>query len=141
MPGSTSSRRKGDVVSLDNLNVGPVIPVSDLDASLEFYEGALGLSGEHVPGGYALDCGGDTRIFLLTGTGYAGRAEWPLASFATDRLEAVIDDLRSSGVAMEVFTDGEFRTDERGIADLDGIRIAWIRDPDNQVISIFEPTG
>jgi hypothetical protein len=28
--------------------------------------------------------------------------------------------------------------DELGIADLDGIRIAWVTDPDHQVISIVE---
>jgi hypothetical protein len=88
-----------------------------------------------------VQCGGDSRIFLLTGTSYAGRADWPLASFATDRLEAVVDDLRAHGVPPEGLSEGAFRTDGRGIADMDGIRIAWIRDPDDQVISIFEPVA
>ena len=64
-----------------------------------------------------------------------------LASFATDRLEAVVDDLRAHSVPPEELCEGAFRTDERGIADMDGIRIAWIRDPDDQVISIFEPVA
>jgi hypothetical protein len=35
--------------------------------------------------------------------------------------------------------DGDpYRTDERGIADLGDILIAWFRDPDNQVISVFQ---
>ena len=84
-------------MSIRDLAVGPVIPVSDLSASL--------------------------------------------ASFATDRLEAVVDDLRAHGVRPEELSEGAFRTDERGIADMDGIRIAWIRDPDDQVISIFEPAA
>jgi catechol 2,3-dioxygenase-like lactoylglutathione lyase family enzyme len=128
-------------MSIENLKVGPVIPVSDLERSLDFYQGVLGLPGESVPGGFSLHCGGDTTIFLLAGTTYAGRAEWPLASFATDRLESVVDDLREHGVAMEQFPNGEYKTDERGIADMPGIRIAWIRDPDNQVISLFEPVA
>ena len=126
-------------MSLAALPVGPVVPVSDLERSLEFYEGALGLSGEPVPAGYVLRCGGDTVIYLLKGTGYAGRAEWPLASFATDRLEEVVDALRARGVELERFDDGPQRTDERGIAELDGVRIAWVRDPDRQVLSIFQP--
>ena len=89
----------------------------------------------------ARPCGGDTRIFLLTGTSSAGREDWPLASFATDRLEAVVDDLRAHGVPPEECSEGAFRTDERGIADMHGIRLAWIRDPDDQVISIFEPVA
>jgi catechol 2,3-dioxygenase-like lactoylglutathione lyase family enzyme len=127
-------------MSLAELAVGPVIPVSDLKQSLAFYEGSLGLSGEPVPGGYVLRCGGGTRIFLLTGTDYAARAEWPLASFEAHGLEAVVDGLRAAGVAMERFDEGPYATDERGIADMDGVRIAWIRDPDGQVIAIFEPS-
>jgi catechol 2,3-dioxygenase-like lactoylglutathione lyase family enzyme len=124
---------------LADLPVGPVIPVSDLERSLAFYEGSLGLSGEPVVGGYVLPCGGDTRIFLLTDTDYAGRAEWPLASFRADGIEAVVDELLAAGVVMEQFDSGPYATDERGIADMDGVRIAWLRDPDEQVIAIFEP--
>ena len=99
----------------------------------------LGLSGEPVPGGYLLRCGGGTRIFLLTGTDYAGLADWPLASFEADGLEAVVDGLLAAGVVMERFEQGEYATDERGIANMDGVRIAWTRDPDAQVLAIFEP--
>lgn len=40
---------------------------------------------------------------------------------------------------MAHFESGPYATDERGIADMDGVRIAWFRDPDRQVIAIFEP--
>jgi catechol 2,3-dioxygenase-like lactoylglutathione lyase family enzyme len=126
-------------MSLADLPVGPVIPVSDLERSRAFYEGSLGLKGEAVPGGYVLYCGGDTRIFLLAGTDYAARAEWPLASFRADRLDAVVDELVAAGVVMAHFESGPYATDERGIADMDGVRIAWFRDPDRQVIAVFEP--
>ena len=125
---------------MNQLEVGPVIPVSDLDASLKFYEGSLGLSGEHVPGGYVLRCGGNTRIYLLPSTDYPGRAKWPLMSFETDRLEHVVDDLRAAGIEFVSFDEGPQKTDERGIADMDGVRLAWITDPDDQVISLFEPS-
>jgi hypothetical protein len=99
----------------------------------------LGLQGEAAPGGYALRAGGDTRIFLLDGTDYAGRAEWPLASFETDDLAAAVEDLRGRGVRLEIMGDGDpYRTDERGIADLGDVLIAWFRDPDDQVISVFQ---
>jgi catechol 2,3-dioxygenase-like lactoylglutathione lyase family enzyme len=126
-------------MSIKDLKVGPVIPVSDLDASVAFYENVLGLSGEGVPGGYALRCGGDTRIYLLVAQDYPGRAAWPLASFETDDLDAVVADLRRRDVTFEAIEEGPQKTDDRGIADLEGLRIAWIRDPDNQVLSFFEP--
>jgi catechol 2,3-dioxygenase-like lactoylglutathione lyase family enzyme len=54
------------------LPVGPVIPVSDLEASRRFYEMTLELRGESAPGGWVLFAGGDTRVFLLEETNYAG---------------------------------------------------------------------
>ena len=36
--------------------------------------------------------------------------------------------------------DDPYQTDERGIADLGSMLIAWFRDPDNQVISVFQLT-
>ena len=114
--------------------------MSDLERSRQFYEEVLGFRGEPVPGGYALQCGGDTSIYLLDDTSYAGKAEWPLASFRSDDLEQTVKELRSRGVTLETIPDGEMKTDERGIADMPGVSIAWIRDPDNQVLSFFQPT-
>jgi catechol 2,3-dioxygenase-like lactoylglutathione lyase family enzyme len=126
-------------MDIQALSVGPVIPVSDMAASQEFYQGALGLAGEPAPGGYALRAGAGTRIYLLDAPSYAGRAEWPLASFQTDDLAATVAGLRARGVELEMMGDGEpARTDARGIADLGDILIAWLRDPDNQVISLFQ---
>ena len=126
-------------MSIRSLHVGPVIPVSDLETSRGFYESTLGLRGEPAPGGWVLHAGGDTRLFLLDVPDYAGRAEWPLASFRTDDLDRSVAELAVAGVDLIVMGDGDpYRTDERGIAELEGMRIAWFRDPDGQVISVFE---
>lgn len=127
-------------MGLDALPVGPVIPVSDLGASRAFYERTLGLPGELVPGGYVLHAGGGTQIYLLDGTQYAGRAGWPLASFRSDDLDATVGELRAKGVELVIMgEDDPYPTDERGIADLGDVRLAWFRDPDGQVISLFQP--
>lgn len=126
-------------MNLRALNVGAVIPVSDMDASRAFYEGTLGLEGESAPGGHALRAGGTTRIFLLDVARYAGKAEWPLASFETDDLDATVRELERRGVPLEIMGDGDpYETDGRGIADLGDMSIAWFRDPDGQVISVFQ---
>jgi catechol 2,3-dioxygenase-like lactoylglutathione lyase family enzyme len=128
-------------MELRSLNVGAIVPVSDMDASRAFYEGTLGLEGEPAPGGYVLRAGGETRIFLLDVAAYAGQADWPLASFRTDDLAATVADLVGRGVQLEIMGDGDpYRTDERGIADLGDMLIAWFRDPDRQVISVFQLT-
>jgi catechol 2,3-dioxygenase-like lactoylglutathione lyase family enzyme len=118
--------------------VGPVIPVSDLAASRAFYEDLLGLAGAPAPGGYALRAGGDTRLFLLESTDYPGRADWPLASFQTTDIATTVADLAVRGVPMEIMDGDPFLTDERGIADPGEMLIAWFRDPDGQVIAVFQ---
>lgn len=129
-------------MELHTLHVGAIVPVSDMAASRAFYEGTLGLAGEPAPGGCALRAGGGTRIFLLGVASYAGQADWPLASFKTDDLAATVDDLAARGVQLEIMGDGDpYRTDERGIADLGDMLIAWFRDPDGQVISVFQLTS
>jgi catechol 2,3-dioxygenase-like lactoylglutathione lyase family enzyme len=129
-------------MELRSLNVGAIVPVSDMDVSRAFYEETLGLEGEPAPGGYVLRAGGETRIFLLEVAAYAGQAAWPLASFRTDDLAATVDDLVARGVQLEIMGDGDpYDTDERGIADLGAMLIAWFRDPDRQVISIFQLTS
>ncbi len=126
--------------SPSDLVVSTVIPVSDMARSRAFYEQALGLAGEPVPGGYVVRAGNDTRLFLMGGTDYAGRAGWPLASFLTDDLPATVAELQRRGVKMDIMGDGDpFQTDERGIADFGAMLIAWFRDPDNQVISVVQP--
>jgi catechol 2,3-dioxygenase-like lactoylglutathione lyase family enzyme len=129
-------------MELHTLSVGAIVPVSDMDASRAFYEGTLGLEGEAAPGGYVLRAGGETRLFLLDVASYAGQADWPLASFQTDDLAATVADLAGRGVQLEIMGDGDpYETDERGIADLGDMLIAWFRDPDGQVISVFELTS
>ncbi|MEJ2888626.1 VOC family protein [Actinomycetospora aeridis] len=125
-----------------DLPVATVIPVSDMDRSREFYEETLGLAGEAVPGGgHFLRAGGGTLLYLMSNAGYAGRAGWPLASFQTHDLPGTVADLRRRGVVMEEMDDDPpWKTDERGIADFGTVLIAWFRDPDDQVISVVQPT-
>jgi catechol 2,3-dioxygenase-like lactoylglutathione lyase family enzyme len=126
-------------MELHTLNAGAVIPVSDLDASRAFYEDTLGLQGEPAPGGYALHAGGTTKLYLLDVAAYAGQADWPLASFETDDIVATVESLARRGVQLEIMGDGDpYETDERGIADLGDMSIAWFRDPDRQVIAVFQ---
>ena len=127
-------------MSVSDLTIGPVIPVSNLERSRRFYEGQLGLTGQPAPGGFALRSGDGSVAYLLEGTEYPGQAEWPLASFRTEDLEATVAELTSRGIDLEQIHDGLTETDSYGIADLEGMRIAWIRDPDHQVLSFFQLT-
>ncbi len=127
-------------MTVASMRVGPLIPVSDIAKSRAFYEDTLGFRGQEVPGGVELTCGDGTTAFLLDGPSYAGTAEWPLATFRSPNLEVTVGELGAIGVPLEQVHEDGMDTDDRGIAEMPGGgRIAWIRDPDNQVLSIFEP--
>ena len=130
-------------MALASTLVGPVIPVSDLDAARAFYEGRLGLSGEATPGGYALRAGEGTSIYLLPVDASPGPAKWPLASFRVDEIAAKVDELRERGVEFMIMSQAggdPFTTDERGVAAQEGLAVAWMLDPDGHVLTLFELT-
>jgi catechol 2,3-dioxygenase-like lactoylglutathione lyase family enzyme len=127
------------VSKLHDLTVSTVIPVSDLQRSRRFYEQVLGLPAEEAPGGLVMHAGGGTRLYLMTGTDYAGAAKWPLASFVSDDLRATAAELANRGITLD--REGTpFQTDERGVADAGPMLIAWFRDPDDQVLCVVQPT-
>jgi catechol 2,3-dioxygenase-like lactoylglutathione lyase family enzyme len=79
-------------------------------------------------------------FYLLPSTDYPGTAAWPIASFLADDLRAVTTDLRRRGVRLESFDEGPNKTDADGIAHMGALLIAWFRDPDDNIISLYQPT-
>lgn len=120
------------------MHIGPVLAVSDLEAARDFYEGKLGLTGESTPGGWLLRGEGETVAYLLPGIAEAGSVGWPLASFRVTDLRAKVSELRQRGVPFLGPDELPFDLDGDGIsADTAGIEVAWIRDPDGSVLTIF----
>ena len=118
--------------------VGPVIAVSDLARAREFYEGRLGLGGEATPGGWLARADGGTVCYLLEGVSDAGSASWPVASFLVDDVRATVRALRARGVPFLGPDDIPFDLDEDGIStDDSGMAVAWMRDPDGSVLTVF----
>ena len=122
---------------LATASVGPVIAVSDLEAARRFYEQALGLAAEDTPGGVLLRAGGDTVLYLLSQPGDAGSAVWPVASFRVEDLPATVAELQDRGVSFLTDDDLPFDLDERNIADQGDLAVAWMRDPDGNVLTVF----
>ncbi|BCJ37011.1 glyoxalase [Actinocatenispora thailandica] len=120
------------------MHVGPIITVSDLDRAREFYEGGLGLTGEPTPGGWLLRADEGTVIYLLAGFSDAGTASWPVASFRVADVRSTVRRLRSRGVPFLGAAELPFQLDDDGVsADTPGLRVAWVRDPDGSVLTVF----
>jgi catechol 2,3-dioxygenase-like lactoylglutathione lyase family enzyme len=126
-------------MGLSDYAVNPAIAVSDMDRAREFYEGKLGLSGGGVEGdgGVTYDCAGGTSIHIFPSEN-AGGSGATVAGWDVDDLEALVDELSSAGVSFESYDQPPLTTNEKGIATIDGDKVAWFKDPDGNVMGLVQ---
>lgn len=123
------------------MHVAPVIAVTDLGRAREFYEGKLGLEGSATPGGWTLSADQGTVINLLPDVSSAGSADWPVATFRVADVHAKVRELRSRGVPFLGKDDLPFPLDDEGVSvDQSGMKVAWLRDPDGSILTVYELT-
>lgn len=106
--------------------------VSDLDAACGFYRDSLGLAlvRKHSASGWAeFDVGG-TRLALQQQAPHGG-GDNPRLSLWAHNLDSTVEVLRSRGVA---FVDETIEEQAFG-------RLIRLRDPDNNLITLFEGHG
>jgi catechol 2,3-dioxygenase-like lactoylglutathione lyase family enzyme len=121
------------------MHAAAVIAVSDLERARAFYEGKLGLTGTATPGGWTLEADHGTVINLLPDITSAGSVEWPVATFRVDDVHATVRELRSRDVAFLGPDDVPFALDDLGVSnDQSGMKVAWMRDPDGTVLTVYE---
>ena len=81
-----------------------------------------------------------TVIYLLPEVADAGSAGWPVASFRVTDVREKVRDLRSRGVPFLTEADVPFDLDADGISVTDDLRVAWMRDPDGNILTVFQLT-
>lgn len=125
-------------MGLSDAKVGPAIAVSDMQRAKDFYEGKLGLSGgsDQGDGGHTYPCGEGTEIHIFP-SGGGGKSESTIAAWAVDDIEAMVDDLSGNGVTFEQY-DEPLNTNEKGISTMGDGKGAWFKDPDGNVLGLFE---
>jgi len=114
------------------------IAVKDIDAAAKFYEETLGLRRSDRPSPdptAVVYQSGNTGILVyqsqFAGTNQATYASWGVG----DELDSVIDDLRSKGVSFEQY-DIPGVTREGDVHVMNGLRAAWFKDPDGNILNI-----
>lgn len=122
---------------LKDAMVMPTIPVSDLAAARKFYEETLGLdvSRDDLMG-VMYECGEGTAILVYPSAG-AGTSEGTYAGWKVDDLEAVMKELRGKDVEFEEYDLPELKT-TNGVAEMGGMKSAWFKDPDGNILAITE---
>lgn len=111
------------------------IAVSDLDRGRKFYEESLGLKTKEERSDGILYETGDTW-FLVYQSSFAGTNQATAMAFEVADLETTAEDLRGRGVTFEQYDFPGLKTDERGIAEIEGNRAAWFKDLDGNILAV-----
>jgi catechol 2,3-dioxygenase-like lactoylglutathione lyase family enzyme len=122
-------------MALFDASTYPTVAVSDIDQAREFYEQTLGFTPTSVnPGGVFYPAGSGTR-FLVYPSGQAGTNTATYLGFEVADIEAEVADIKGRGIAFEHY---EGHTNADGIADANGVRSAWFKDPDGNIVGVTQ---
>lgn len=128
---------------LNKTRIDAVIPAVDMKRARRFYGDTLGLKeitppDPEIAENNAMFTVGDCTRFLVYKRPYASKAEHTIATFTVDNLEEAMDELKGRGVTFEQYDMPSLKTDRRGIAEADGMKAAWFKDPDGNILGLGE---
>ena len=118
-------------------NPTPMIAVKDLDRARSFYEETLGLTTIDRLGKELVSMkSGDTRIDVYRSE-FAGSNQATALTFNVDDIASEVRGLRDKGVSFEHYDlDGLERDGD--IHKAEGMKTAWFKDPDGNILSLIE---
>lgn len=120
---------------LGQIDVHPVLAVSDLARAREFYEDTLGLMPIKTDiDGSVMYKSGNSRLFLYESV-FAGTNRATAASWEVEDLEAVVAGLKGEGVTFEHY-DIEGAEHDGDIHVMGEMRAAWFKDPDGNILCL-----
>lgn len=121
---------------LGNSDATPMIAVRDLDRARRFYEETLGLSEVDDFGeGFMLKSGG-TNVSIYRSE-FAGTNQATALTFDVDDISAEVRGLKDKGVTFEHY-ELEGLTADGDIYRGEGMKTAWFKDPDGNILSLVE---
>jgi catechol 2,3-dioxygenase-like lactoylglutathione lyase family enzyme len=122
---------------LPGRRVHTTLPVSDLEGSRRFYEGVLGFAPADVsPGGVTYESGDGTTFLVFPSSGRAAGTHTQMG-FTVPDIEAEVRELKERGVTFEVYDMAGFDA-ASSIASLPGLRAAWFKDPDGNLLGMVQ---
>nr|WMC97873.1 VOC family protein [Aminobacter aminovorans] len=122
---------------LGQINAVANVAVRDLGRARAFYEKTLGLSQvEHMGDEVSVLKSGDTVINVYR-SDYAGTNKATSVTWAVgDRIDGLVDELRSKGVAFEHYDMPDVRL-EGDVHVFGDLRVAWFKDPDGNILNLI----
>jgi catechol 2,3-dioxygenase-like lactoylglutathione lyase family enzyme len=121
---------------LDKADATPMIAVKDLDRARTFYEDTLGLDEVDDFGeGFVLKSG-DSKLNVYRSQ-FAGTNKATALTFDVDDIDSEVRDLKARGVTFEHY-DLPGLKQEGDIHVGEGMKTAWFKDPDGNILSLIE---
>lgn len=112
--------------------------VDDTEAARRFYGETLGLDVTDLGGGMLrLELAGGGQVLIYPKPDHEP-ATYTILNFPVVDLAAAMAELRGRGVEFERYDVPGLRTDDSGMAEGEGPRIAWFKDPAGNILSVLE---
>lgn len=127
---------------LTNAPIMPCLPATDLERAKRFYRDALGLrvmEGQEHPDRVTFWAGEGTYVMVYV-RGEATKAEHTAAGFEVKDIEKVMNALRGRGVVFEEYDFPGFKT-VNGIFEHGGVKSAWFKDTEGNILGVSEKAG
>ncbi len=124
---------------LANAFARATVPAEDIRRAAKFYGEVLGLKRiEGTPPEAALfEAGGGSQILIYQRT--RTKAEHTAITFRVDDVEGVVSALTARGVTPEQYDMGPIKTNQKGIAEMGEMKMAWITDPEGNILGLSSP--
>ena len=115
----------------------PSIAVTDLDRARAFYRDKLGLEAVDAHGEEVVTMqSGQTRVNVYRSE-FAGTNKATALTFAVDDIAAEVSELKEKGILFEHY-DMDGLTRDGDVYRAEGMKAAWFKDPDGNILSLFE---
>ncbi len=121
---------------LGKADATPMLAVKDLDRARQFYEENLSLKEiDDFGEGFMLKSG-DTQ-FSVYRSEFAGTNKATALTFDVDDIEDEVRSLKEKGISFEHY-DLEGLSPNGDIYEAEGMKTAWFKDPDGNILSLIE---
>ncbi|MDJ0334229.1 VOC family protein [Salinibacterium sp. G-O1] len=114
-----------------------VLPAADLARARTFYHDKLGMDPDEEHAGMLVFHPSPGTAFDLYETPNAGTAQNTQMLWVTDDLDGEMSVMRSNGVVFEEYETPDMKT-VNGVATIDDLRSAWLRDSEGNFICVSE---
>ena len=122
---------------LGKADATPMIAVKDIDRAKQFYTDKLGLKPVQEMGGdFFMLKSGDTTLNVYRSE-FAGTNKATALTFDVDDIDAEVRELKDKGITFEHYDVQGLKADG-DIYSGEGIKTAWFKDPDGNILSLVE---